>query len=103
MPAPEIEDAGGCVTVRFRPGTCVPSRVEREVTDRQQAILALLAGVRGGLALREIIPQLGDSVEWWQVRDDLRTLQTLGLATCKGRGRGARWLRQQVPSAELME
>ena len=44
LPAPEIEDAGGCVTVRFRPGTYVPSRVEREVTDRQQAILALLSG-----------------------------------------------------------
>ncbi len=103
LPAPEIEDAGGCVTVRFRPGTYVRSRVEREVTDRQQAILALLAGVSDGLALREIIPQLGDSVVWWQVRDDLRILRTLGLAICKGRGRGARWLRRQVPSAELME
>ena len=94
LPAPEIEDAGGCVTVRFRSETYVPRRVEREVTDRQQAILSLLTGERNGLALREIIPQLDDSVAWWQVRDDLRTLRTLGLAICEGRGRGARWLRR---------
>ena len=94
LAAPEIEDAGGCVTVRFRPGTYVPSRVEREVTDRQQAILSLLTGERNGLALREIVAELHESVAWWQVRDDLRTLRTLGLAACEGRGRGARWLRR---------
>ena len=58
LPPPEIEDAGGCVTVRFRPGTYVPSRVEREITDRQRAILTLLAGTRDGYALREIVPLL---------------------------------------------
>ena len=44
LPAPEIEDAGGCVTVRFRPGTYVPTRVEREVSNRQRAILAPARG-----------------------------------------------------------
>ena len=29
LPAPEIEDAGGCVTVRFRPGRYAPRRIER--------------------------------------------------------------------------
>ena len=94
LPAPEIEDAGGCVTVRFRPGTYVPSRVEREVTDRQQAILAVLAGVRDGLALREITSQLDNSLTQRQVQDDLRILRTLGLAISTGHGRGARWKRE---------
>jgi len=94
LPAPEIEDAGGCVTVRFRPGTYVPSRVEREVTDRQQAILSLLSGTRHGLPFREIMRRLNTSAEWWQVRDDLQTLRTLGLVTSRGRGRGSRWHRR---------
>ena len=94
LPAPVIEDAGGCVTVRFRLGTYVPSRVEREVTQRQRAILMLLAEAPAGLALREIVRQLGNSSIWWQIRDDLRTLRTLGLAMSEGRGRGARWKRQ---------
>ena len=94
LPAPEIEDAGGCVTVRFRPESYVPRRVEREVTERQRAILSLLAGAPTGYALREIIPRLGDSPAERQVRDDLRILRTLGLAVCEGHGRGARWKRQ---------
>ena len=94
LPAPEIEDAGGCVTVRFRPDTYVPRRVEREVTERQRAILALLAEAGAGLAVREIVRQLGNSSNWWQIRDDLRVLRALGLTTVEGRGRGARWKRQ---------
>ena len=94
LPAPEIEDAGGCVTVRFRPGRYVPRRVEREVTERQRAILTLLAEAGAGLALREIVQQLGNSSSWWQIRDDLNVLRALGLATVEGRGRGARWIRQ---------
>ena len=86
LPAPEIEDAGGCVTVRFRPGTFVPSRVEREVSERQRAILSLLAGARAGFALREIAPVMGGSVTARQVREDLWTLRTLDLVMCEGRG-----------------
>ena len=94
LPAPEIEDAGGCVTVRFRLGTYVPRRVEREVTKRQREILTLLAAAGAGLARREIVRQLGNSSNWWQIRDDLRVLRALGLATVEGRGQGARWKRQ---------
>lgn len=72
----------------------MPSRVEREVTDRQQAILAVLAGVRDGLALREITSQLDNSLTQRQVQDDLRILRTLGLAISTGHGRGARWKRE---------
>ena len=94
LPPPEIEDAGGCVTVRFRPGTYVPSRVERDITDRQRAILSLLAGTRDGYALREIVLLLNGSATSRQVREDLWILRTLGLAECRGRGRGARWNRR---------
>lgn len=91
LPAPEIEDAGGCVTVRFRPGPYVPRRVEREVTERQREILTLLAAAGAGLARREIVRQLANSSNWWQIRDDLKVLRALGLATVEGRGQGARW------------
>ena len=91
---PEIEDAGGGVTVRFRSKTYVPPRrVERRVTERQRAILTLLAGAPDGLALREIVPSLASAATERQVRDDLGTLRVLGLTICEGRGRGARWMR----------
>ena len=96
LPAPEIEDIGGCVTVRFRPGPYVPPRrVEREVTERQRTILALLAEARDGLALRELVPRLGQTVTARQVRDDLATLRILGLAISEGHGRGSRWKRRK--------
>jgi ATP-dependent DNA helicase RecG len=94
LPSPEIEDAGGGVTVRFRPTRYLPpKRVGRDLTERQQTILALLDEVGGGLALREIHTRLGMEVEERQVREDLATLRTLGLAISSGHGRGARWKR----------
>jgi len=95
LPVPEIEDIGGSVTVRFRPGPYVPPRrVERVVTERQRTILALLAEAHDGIALRELIPRLGQEVTARQVREDLSTLRTLGLAISEGHGRGARWKRR---------
>jgi ATP-dependent DNA helicase RecG len=45
LPTPEIEEAGGGVTVRFRPTRYIPpQRVARELTERQQAVLAILDG-----------------------------------------------------------
>jgi len=94
LPRPEIEDVGGCVTVRFRPSRYVPpQRVGRDVTERQQAILAMLDRAGGGLALREILAELGSRASERQVREELATLRTLGLATPVGHGRGARWKR----------
>ena len=92
QPPPEIEDAGGCVTVRFRPGRYVPpQRVGRDLTERQQAILALLDQGGRGLALREIIAQLEPKATQRQVREDLAILRTLALVVSTGHGRGARW------------
>lgn len=92
LPQPEIEDAGGCVTVRFRPGGYVPpQRVERDLTERQQTILALLDRAGRGLALREFHAQLKPQATLRQVREELAILRTLDLVVPKGLGRGARW------------
>lgn len=94
LPRPEIEDAGGCVTVRFRPGRYVPPiRVRRDVTDRQRAILTMLDGAPDGLALHEIAARIGDGSTIRQVRSDLSVLRMLALVGTSGRGRGARWRR----------
>ena len=63
LPRPEIEDAGGCVTVRFRPSRYVPpQRVGRDVTERQRLILAdgAVKELDGCFAI-EVNP--GDAVE----------------------------------------
>ena len=92
LPRPEIEDAGGCVTVRFRPSRYVPpSRVARNINDWQQRILALIGATRKGVALRELKDHLGDQVEEWQLKNDLAFLKSLGLIELHGRGRGAYW------------
>ena len=96
LPDPEIEEAGGCVTVRFRPGQYVPPRrVQWEVSERQRDILSLLEGARDGLALRDVVSRLTTSATTRQVRRDLADLRTLGLAISEGHGRGARWRRQR--------
>ena len=95
LPRPEIEDAGGCVTVRFRPQRYVPpQRVQRRVTERQQLILAMLDGTPDGMPLREIVAKLDDQTTNRQVRLDLGELKMLELAQSVGRGRAARWQRR---------
>lgn len=96
LPRPEIEDKGGCVTVRFTPGNYVPPRmVERSVSDRQRVILSLLNDAPAGLALREIVRMLGNGDDdLRRVRRDLGELRALGLAVTTGHGRGARWWRR---------
>ncbi len=92
LPPPEIEEAGGCVVVRFRPSNYVPpSRVAQNVTERQRQVLTLLAGNPNGMALREIRAGLSVAATERQVREDLAVLKVLGLANSDGHGRGARW------------
>jgi len=53
LPSPEIEELSGCLTVRFRRANHVPTRIaENDSGRRQDAILALLEQMGGGLALR---------------------------------------------------
>jgi len=92
LPRPEIEDAGGCVTVRFRPTRYVPPRrVARNLTERQRRVLAYLAENPGGAAVRDIAAALGLAESPWTIREDLATLKGLGLVQSLGWGRGARW------------
>jgi ATP-dependent DNA helicase RecG len=92
LPRPEIEDAGGCVTVRFLPTRYVPpQRVARNLTERQRQILALLAANPKGLALREIRERLAGSPLDWEVKGDLALLKQLELVRSGGHGRGAHW------------
>lgn len=94
LPRPDIEESGGCVTVRFRPRRYVPpERVQRTVTERQRTILAMLDEAPNGLAVREIVAALEDGATNRQVRLDLGLLKALELAHSSGRGRGARWRR----------
>ena len=94
LPRPDIEESGGCVTVRFRPRRYVPpERVQRTVTERQRTILSMLDEAPNGLAVREIVAELEDGATIRQVRLDLGLLKTLELAYSSGRGRGARWRR----------
>lgn len=92
LPRPEIQDAGGCVTVRFAPARYIPpQRVAHDLTDRQRAVLALLEASRGGMALRELRARMDGQATEWEVRGDLQLLRQLGLAESLGRGRGAFW------------
>jgi ATP-dependent DNA helicase RecG len=94
LPRPEIEDAGGCVAVRFRPTRYVPPEaIRRDLSDRQRAILALLDDSHAGLALRDVTARLQGQGTERQIREDLAILRTYGLAIPSGHGRGARWKR----------
>ena len=93
LPKPEIEDAAGCVTVRFRPSRYLPpQRVATDLTDRQRQILGLLGGAEFGMALREIRGQMGPGVPEWAVKEDLAVLRQLRLVRTRGHGRGAYWV-----------
>lgn len=92
LPRPEIEDSGGCVTVRFRPSRYLPpQRVQHDLLDRQRIVLGILSQRRTGASLREILASLGAGVADWQVKEDLAVLKRLGLVVLRGHGRGARW------------
>lgn len=92
-----IEGAGGCVTVRFRPSRYLPpQRVVRDVTDRQQDVLAHLSSRPGGAAVREIARALGVNESPWTVREDLATVKTLGLVKSSVLGRGALEVAERV-------
>ncbi len=89
---PEIQDAAGCVTVRFQPTRYVPpERVARRLTERQRQILTLLDANRGGLALRVIRSGLEGTPAEWEVKEDLALLKQLELVRSRGHGRGAYW------------
>ena len=103
LPAPEIEDAGGCVTVRFRhelisnplrTAVSLGSPVAFRLSEQQQTILGVLDRAEGSLALREVLAELGSAADKRRVREDLAILKSRGIAVSSGHGRGARWRRK---------
>jgi ATP-dependent DNA helicase RecG len=91
LPRPQIEESGGCLTVRFSPSRYLPpQRVGRDLSDRQQVLMQLLHEQRKGLALREMLSALNNPPSW-EIKNDLATLKALGLVEPTGHGRGAFW------------
>ena len=95
LPLPEIEDAGGAVTVRFRHRQPIPrqSSGDRSLAERRELILALLDTAADGLTLREIRARLDPALSERQVRRALEALRAGGFVVPPGRGRWARWKR----------
>ena len=101
LPAPEIEDAGGGVTVRFRPrvspsplrlAVSVGSPNAASLNQHQRAIMRLLGESDRPLALREIRARLPATVSVRQVKRALARLRELGLAAPMGHGVSACWM-----------
>ncbi len=102
LPQPEIEDAGGGVTVRFRYNVRLSDRGRTTVgaeaglriqnlSEQQRTVLDLLRQAGHPLALREISARLPESVSARQVKRSLARLRELRLAAATGHGASARW------------
>ena len=96
LPALEIEDDGGAVTVRFRHGQFVPRSEDSEASPAQRGemILALLYQAEDGLTRREIHTELGLGVSERQVRRTLEELRDGGLVVSTKQGPSTRWKRK---------
>lgn len=91
LPRPEFEEGSGALLVRFRPSRYLPpQRVGRDLTERQQNVLRILAD-GGAMPLKAITTALGSEAEHRSVQGDLQLLRSLGLIDTSGWGRGARW------------
>lgn len=107
LPDPDIEVGAGAVTVRFLPsGYVVPTRIQHDLTERQRAILTVLA--EGGQMLpRRVQASLpepfdvdGAELELRRTREALKELRSLGLVSHSGRGPGSRWFLAREPKIE---
>lgn len=88
----KIAEAGGCVTVRFRPSRYVPpQRIGHDLTNRLRTVLAVLSAGGSGLALRDVLARVSPRAREWELKGDLAILKSLGLVRSSGHGRGARW------------
>lgn len=91
---PEIKERGNCVTVRFRPGYSIAfAGSGNYLTERQEAILALLARSKEGLPLRDVLARMPLHTSERQVKRALAALRGRGLAQSSGCGLAARWRR----------
>ena len=96
LPPPEIEEGGGCVTVRFRPAQAAVPLAQGETVpaDLRIAVLRLLERADGGLTRRELHAGLGSSVSDRKLRRALEKLREGQFVRSTGRGPSARWKRR---------
>ena len=92
LPYPQIEDVGGCVTVRFQNDRFAQQHDENRAAKREKTILTLLERAENGLALRRICARLDPQIGERQVKRTLKALRDRGLAAPIGRGQAARWI-----------
>ena len=94
LPPPEIEEGGGCVTVRFRPAQAAVPLAQGETVpaDLRIAVLRLLERADSGLTRRELHAGLGSSVSDRKLRRALEVLRDAELVSV-GAGPRARWTR----------
>lgn len=59
----------------------------RDLTERQHAVLAMVAARSKGIALRELGAALDDPPAEWEIKNDLALLKQLGLIEPRGHGR----------------
>ncbi|HWT94214.1 MAG TPA: ATP-binding protein [Solirubrobacteraceae bacterium] len=91
LPRPEFEEGAGALLVRFRPsGYLPPMRVGRDLTERQQNLLRVIAS-NDSMRLHEIVEALDAPHERRGIQTDLQFLRSLGLVENYGYGRGASW------------
>ena len=91
LPAPEIIEEVGAVTVRFRPASdAVPSQEHHPISALQQELLDILA-VRGALPSAEILNQLDNPPSRSTVMRALSILKELKLVEISGHTRNAMW------------
>ena len=100
LPRPEIEDAHGSVTVRFRPNGHIPRYVHVKLSERHRQILALLSEM-GPLPLPDIVHEMRKKSrspqpmtlekEKKKLQGELHELRAYRLVDCWGYGPGAHW------------
>jgi len=90
LPPLEIEDTGGCVTVRF-PRSLARAASDHVTEPRQLEILSLLEMANEALALRDIQTRLRAKIDIRVLSRDMASLKALGLVEVNGHGRVARW------------
>ncbi len=67
-----------------------PTRIETDLTERQQEILQTLADGKG-YRFQEIYQELDDPPVERTIRRDMQSLRDLGLIECSGKGPATRW------------
>jgi len=90
-PEPQFTEQAGNFIVSFPSGSYVPpTRVGRDLTDRQRKILKILSG-KNEWTFPEFYAASDKTLSERTVRSELRLLYELGLVGSRGRGKFARW------------